>query len=285
MNILITGSNGQLGCEFKALAPTYPELCFFFTDSASLDICNEEAVRDYVSTHAIDVIVNCAAYTAVDAAEDNAVDCDKVNHSAVAHIAKIAEEFNAAVVHFSTDYVFDGSKSEPYTEEDPTSAKAIYGITKVASERVVLAKCSQAMVVRTSWLYSSFGHNFVKTVLKQLQSRGTMGVVYDQVGSPTYAGDLAIFVLKALQLGLKPGVYHYSNEGVCSWYDFAKAIQRLAKLEGEIYPILSEEYPTKAPRPSYSVLNTSKVKEAYSIKIPYWVDSLEKCIEKIKNNK
>ena len=285
MNILITGSQGQLGSEFRELASSYPNYDFFFTDSSSLNICNEEAVNEYMIAHCIDVVINCAAYTAVDAAEENVVDCDKVNHAAVAHLAKSAEKHGARLIHFSTDYVFDGSKSEPYTEEDPTSAKAIYGITKLASERVVLAKCSQAMVIRTSWVYSSYGQNFVKTVIKQIETRGAMGVVYDQIGTPTYAQDLAEFVLSSLDSALVPGIYHYSNEGVCSWYDFAKAVQRIARLEGEIYPILSAEYPTNAPRPSYSVLDKSKVKTTFNIKIPYWVDSLEKCVLKIINNK
>lgn len=284
MNILITGANGQLGSEFKHLSTNYPKYHFFFTDSENLDICNEEQIEEFISSHKISFIINCAAYTAVDKAEDNAVDCDKVNHAGVSILAKVAEKYEAGIIHFSTDYVFDGSKNTPYTEEDPTSARAIYGITKLASERIVMAKCSKAIVIRTSWLYSTYGHNFVKTVLKQLDVRGSMGVVFDQVGTPTYARDLARTVLKILEGDLIPGLYHYSNEGLCSWFDFAKMVQRLAKKEGEIYPIHSEEYPSKAPRPAYSVLDKTKIKKTYNIKIPYWVDSLEECIRKIIND-
>jgi len=284
MNILITGANGQLGSEFRELSPLYSSYNFFFAGCDSLNICEVEAVREYISAHNIDFIINCAAYTAVDAAEENPVDCDKVNHTAVSNLAKVADEYDAGLIHFSTDYVFDGSKNTPYTEEDPTSARAIYGITKLASERVALAKCNKAMVIRTSWVYSFYGHNFVKTVLKQLQLRGSMGVVYDQIGTPTYAKDLAKFVLNALSTDFIPGLYHYSNEGVCSWFDFAKMVQRFAGLKGEIYPIHSDQYPAKAPRPAYSVLDKTKVKDTYNIKIPYWVDSLEECIQRIQND-
>ena len=284
MNILVTGAGGQLGCEFRYLAEGYPGYNLMFKNSQELDITNAEQVDILLTEHNFDCIINCAAYTAVDKAEDEAVACDKVNHAGVAILANAAQTIGARLIHFSTDYVFDGTKGTPYTEEDPTSARVIYGITKLASERVTLAKCKQTMVIRTSWLYSSFGHNFVKTVFKHLSGSGKMRVVYDQVGTPTYARDLARFVLDSLQKGFIPGLYHYSNEGVCSWYDFAKMIQRIAGLEGHVSPILTEEYPTRAIRPFYSVLDKTKIKETYHVEIPYWVDSLEECIADIQKD-
>lgn len=282
MNILITGSEGQLGSEFKDLSNDYPHFNFIFTNRNNLDITNELEVSQFVSNIEIDYIINCAAYTAVDRAEEDAVNCDKINHAGASYLAKAAQEKNAYFIHFSTDYVFDGTKGTPYTEEDHTSARVTYGVTKLASERVALAKCKQSMIIRTSWLYSSFRQNFVKTVLKHLNASGKMRVVYDQIGSPTYARDLARFVLDRIVKGeVVPGLYHYSNEGTCSWYDFAKMVQRLSKVEGEITPILTREYPTAAERPHYSVLDKTKIKETYNISIPYWVDSLEDCIRKI----
>lgn len=284
-NILVTGAGGQLGSELRALAKDSSTHHFLFTDFETLDIRDKEKVAEFITDNSINLIINCAAYTAVDLAEENPVDCDKLNHAAVADLAELAEQNRAGLIHFSTDYVFDGTNHKPYTENDPTSAKSTYGITKLASERVVLAKCSKAMVIRTSWLYSSYGNNFVKTVLKVLGTEGTMRVVADQVGTPTLASDLAKAVITILNKGIVPGIYHYSNEGACSWYDFAKMVQRFAKIEGTISPISSDEYPVKAARPHYSVLNKSKIKETFGIEIPFWVDSLELCLEKIiKNN-
>lgn len=281
MNILVTGAGGQLGCEFRYLAENYPNYNFVFKNSKELDICSAQQVELFMAENAINCIINCAAYTAVDKAEDDPVTCDKINHAGTAILANAAQAVGASLVHFSTDYVFDGTKGTPYTEEDSTSARVIYGITKLASERVALAKCKQTMVIRTSWLYSSFKHNFVKTVIKHLTASGKMSVVYDQVGTPTYARDLARFVLDALGGEFVHGLYHYSNEGVCSWYDFAKMIQRIAGLDGDIQPILTQEYPTRAVRPIYSVLDKAKVKETFQTAIPYWVDSLEECIAEI----
>lgn len=281
MNILITGADGQLGAEFRDLSKHYSTYNFLFTNHHDLDICNEGAVKDFLVGNSVNFIINCAAYTAVDKAEDDAVDCDKINHAGIANLALAASNAEAKLIHFSTDYVFDGTKCLPYTEEDHTSARTIYGITKLAGERVALAKCKETMIIRTSWLYSSFKHNFVKTVMNCLTNKGQMNVVCDQLGTPTYARDLAQFVLDQVHKEIVPGVYHYSNEGTCSWFDFAKMIQRFANLPGSIQPILTSEYPTLAKRPAYSVLDKSKIKETYNISIPYWVDSLEECINKI----
>lgn len=283
MNILITGADGQLGCEFQSLAKNYPDINFIFTNRQKLDITNEIEVSQFIASINIDYIINCAAYTAVDNAEEDVVNCDRINHAGASYLAKAASDNNAGFIHFSTDYVFDGTKGAPYTEDDPTSARVVYGVTKLASERVALARCKQTMIIRTSWLFSSFGNNFVKTVLKHLKASGKMRVVYDQIGSPTYAKDLAHFVINQIEKGIVPGLYNYSNEGTCSWYDFAKLIQRFSKIKGEIIPILSREYPTLAERPHYSVLDKTKIKETYNISIPYWVDSLEECINNISN--
>ena len=278
-NILITGANGQLGNEMRVLSAENPEYTYFFTDVAELDICNEQAVLDFVKANNIHVIVNCAAYTAVDNAEDNVELCTKLNADAVGYLAKAAEANGAEFIQISTDYVFDGTAHIPYQETEPTCPNSVYGSTKLAGEQNALSLCSRSMVIRTAWLYSTFGNNFVKTMIRLGKERDTLGVIFDQVGTPTYARDLARAIFAAIRQGVVPGVYHFSNEGVCSWYDFTKAIHRLTGITTCcVKPLHTEEYPTPAKRPHYSVLDKTKIKNMYGIEIPYWEDSLKECI-------
>ena len=278
-NVLITGANGQLGNEMRVLSVENPEYTYFFTDVAELDICNEQAVLDFVKANNIHVIVNCAAYTAVDNAEDNVELCTKLNADAVGYLAKAAEANGAELIQISTDYVFDGTAHIPYQETEPTCPNSVYGKTKLAGEQNALSLCSRSMVIRTAWLYSTFGNNFVKTMIRLGKERDSLGVIFDQVGTPTYARDLARAIFTAIRQGVVPGVYHFSNEGVCSWYDFTKAIHRLAGINTcSVKPLHTSEYSTKAKRPHYSVLDKTKIKETYHIEIPYWMDSLQSCI-------
>ena len=282
-NVLITGANGQLGNEMRVLSAENPEYTYFFTDVAELDICNEQAVLDFVKANNIHVIVNCAAYTAVDNAEDNVELCTKLNADAVGYLAKAAEGNGAEFIQISTDYVFDGTAHIPYQETEPTCPNSVYGKTKLAGEQNALSLCSRSMVIRTAWLYSTFGNNFVKTMIRLGKERDSLGVIFDQVGTPTYARDLARAIFAAIRQGVVPGVYHFSNEGVCSWYDFTKAIHRLAGINTcSVKPLHTSEYPTKAMRPHYSVLDKTKIKETYHIEIPYWMDSLQSCIAELE---
>ena len=281
-NILITGANGQLGNEMRVLSAEYPEYCYFFTDVEELNICNEQAVMDYVEDHQIHVIVNCAAYTAVDKAEEDVELCTKLNADAVGYLAKAAEVFGAEFIQISTDYVFDGTAHTPYRETEPTCPNSVYGSTKLAGEQNALTLCTRSMVIRTAWLYSTFGNNFVKTMIRLGRERDSLGVIFDQVGTPTYARDLARAIFAAIRQGVTPGIYHFSNEGVCSWYDFTKAIHRLAGITTcNVKPLHTSEYPTKAKRPHYSVLDKTKIKEVYHVEIPYWEESLKECISKL----
>ena len=285
MNILITGANGQLGNEMRMLSAEHPLHTYFFTDVQELDICDAEAVKAFVKDNRIDVIVNCAAYTAVDKAEDNAELCDKLNHLAPGYLAEAAESCGAALVQISTDYVFDGTAHVPYTEEAPTCPNSVYGRTKLAGEQEVMNRCTRAMIIRTAWLYSTFGNNFVKTMIRLGRERGTLGVVFDQIGTPTYAGDLARAIYTAIEQGIVPGIYHFSNEGVCSWYDFTLAIHRLAGITTcQVSPLHTDEYPAKAPRPHYSVLDKTKIKKTYGIGIPHWETSLAECVKRLIEN-
>lgn len=282
-NILITGANGQLGSEMRMLSEKNPEYTYFFTDVAELDICDEQAVMEFVTTNDINVIVNCAAYTAVDKAEENEAFCLKLNADAVGYLAKAAETNQAEFIQISTDYVFDGTAHIPYTETEPTCPNSVYGSTKLAGEQNALLLCTRSMVIRTAWLYSTFGNNFVKTMIRLGKERDVLGVIFDQVGTPTYARDLAIAIFAAIRQGVVPGVYHFSNEGVCSWFDFTKAIHRLAGITScQVKPLHTEEYPTPAKRPHYSVLDKTKIKNTYSIEIPYWMDSLQSCITELE---
>ena len=281
-NVLITGANGQLGNEMRVLSAEHPEYTYFFTDVEELDICNEQAVMEFVQANDIHVIVNCAAYTAVDKAEENVELCTKLNADAVGYLAKAAEACGAEFIQISTDYVFDGTAHVPYRESASTCPNSVYGHTKLAGEQNALTLCSRSMVIRTAWLYSTFGNNFVKTMIRLGRERDSLGVIFDQVGAPTYARDLARTIFEAICQGVVPGVYHFSNEGVCSWYDFTKAIHRLAGItDCKVKPLHTEEYPTLAKRPHYSVLDKTKIKETYSIEIPYWMDSLQVCISEM----
>ena len=281
-NILITGANGQLGNEMRVLSAEYPEYSYFFTDVEELNICNEQAVMDYVEDHQIHVIVNCAAYTAVDKAEEDVELCTKLNADAVGYLAKAAEPNGAEIIQISPDYVFDGTAHIPYQETEPTCPNSVYGSTKLAGEQNALTLCTRSMVIRTAWLYSTFGNNFVKTMIRLGRERDSLGVIFDQVGTPTYARDLARAIFAAIRQGVTPGIYHFSNEGVCSWYDFTKAIHRLAGITTcNVKPLHTSEYPTKAKRPHYSVLDKTKIKEVYHVEIPYWEESLKECISKL----
>ena len=281
-NILITGANGQLGNEMRVLSEENKEYTYFFTDVAELDICNEQAVMDFVKANDIHVIVNCAAYTAVDKAEENIEFCTKLNADAVGYLAKAAEANQAEFIQISTDYVFDGTAHTPYRETEPTCPNSVYGSTKLAGEQNALTLCSRSMVIRTAWLYSTFGNNFVKTMIRLGKERDSLGVIFDQIGTPTYARDLACAIYAAIRQGVTPGVYHFSNEGVCSWYDFTKAIHRLAGIKDcKVNPLHTEEYPTPAKRPHYSVLDKTKIKATYGIEIPYWMDSLQACVSEL----
>jgi dTDP-4-dehydrorhamnose reductase len=279
MNILITGSKGQLGNELQVLAKEYNDYTYFFTDIEELDICDEQAVRAYVADRKIDVIVNCAAYTAVDNAEDNKDLCDKLNNIAPGYLARAAQSHGAAIIHVSTDYVFDGTKHTPYTEKDAPCPTSVYGMTKLAGEENVLKNCEKAVIVRTAWLYSAYGNNFVKTMIRLGRERDTLGVVFDQIGTPTYAQDLAHAIYTIINKGIIRGIYHFSNEGVCSWYDFTINIHRLAGVTGcTVKPLHTIDYPTKAARPYYSVLDKTKIKKVYDIEILHWEESLRRMI-------
>ena len=284
MNILLTGCNGQLGNEIQLLEKDYGQHRFFNTDVAELDITNQLAVADFVGRNGIDGIINCAAYTAVDKAEDNKELCTTLNTVAPAYLAAAVEKRGGWIVQVSTDYVFNGKAHKPYMETDTPSPDSVYGSTKLAGELGVQKFCKRAMVIRTAWLYSTFGNNFVKTMIRLGKERAELGVVFDQIGTPTYAGDLAKAIMTAVEKGIKPGVYHFSNEGVTSWYDFTKAIHRIAGITTcKVRPIHTSEYPTPANRPHFSVLDKTKIKETYDMEIPYWEESLQKCIERLND--
>ena len=284
MNILLTGCNGQLGNEIQLLEKDYGQHRFFNTDVAELDITNQLAVADFVGRNEIDGIINCAAYTAVDKAEDNKELCTTLNTVAPAYLAAAVEKRGGWIVQVSTDYVFNGKAHKPYVETDTPSPDSVYGSTKLAGELGVQKFCKRAMVIRTAWLYSTFGNNFVKTMIRLGKEKAELGVVFDQIGTPTYAADLAQAIMTAVEKGIKPGVYHFSNEGVTSWYDFTKAIHRIAGITTcKVRPIHTSEYPTPANRPHFSVLDKTKIKETYDMEIPYWEESLHKCIERLKD--
>lgn len=285
-NILVTGANGQLGREIKSILLGDNRFNTFFTDVAELDITDCHAINCFVKENKIDIIVNCAAYTAVDKAEDDIDFCAKLNITAVRNLAKCAIINEAKIIHISTDYVFDGYKFCPYTETDSTSPKSVYGTTKLEGEQILRAIAPDSIIIRTSWLYSPHGNNFVKTMIRLGREKDMLNVVCDQIGTPTSATDLATAIVTIMVTDChKNGIFHFSNEGAISWYDFAKAIHRIAGIDScNIQPILSEEYPTKAVRPFYSVLNKRKIKNSYGITIPYWEESLVKCIKTIEND-
>ncbi len=278
--ILITGSHGQLGNEMQQAAVRFPQFNYIFTDVEELDICDKTSLDAFVKAHKVNVIVNCAAYTAVDKAEDDVELCYKINADAVRNIGEVATANNLKVIHVSTDYVFDGTNYMPYTEDQPVCPATVYGKSKLAGEQALMASCKESVIIRTAWLYSSFGNNFVKTMLKLGSERDSLNVIFDQVGTPTYAADLADTILKIISHEtFNPGIYHFSDEGVCSWYDFTKTIHRIAEITCDVHPIETKDYPARTPRPHYSVLNKAKIKAAYEITIPHWEESLEKCIK------
>lgn len=284
MKLLITGSNGQLGNEIRVISSNFPQHQFFFTDVAELDITDIAAIENFVSAYKIDAIINCAAYTAVDKAEDDVDLCYKINRDAAKNLGKVAQKFGLKMIHVSTDYVFDGTNHIPYTEEMPVKPLGVYGQSKLEGEQVLQQNCADAVIVRTSWLYSSFGNNFVKTMLKLGSERDELNVIFDQVGTPTYAGDLADALLKIISSEkIIPGIYHFSDEGVCSWYDFTKAIHKIAQIHCNVKPIESKDFPAKVTRPHYSVLNKAKIKSTYGIQIPHWEESLIKCVAILLN--
>ncbi len=282
MNILITGCNGQLGNEMQLLEKEYSQHQWFNTDVAELDITNQDAIELFVTENKIDGIVNCAAYTAVDKAEDNEELCTKLNAEAPAYLAHVMGQRGGWMIQISTDYVFDGTKHTPYVEDDDTCPNSVYGRTKLVGELNVQKLCEHSMIIRTAWLYSTFGNNFVKTMIRLGKEKSELGVIFDQIGTPTYARDLAVAIMTAIDKGIVPGVYHFSNEGVISWYDFTKAIHRIAGITAcHVRPLHTAEYPTPANRPHYSVLDKTKIKQTYGIEIPYWEESLKDCIEKL----
>ena len=281
--LLVTGANGQLGRELQAIAAQGAPYRFLFTDADTLDIGDREAVRVFLEKHPADYIINCAAYTAVDRAEDEPELCYRINRDAVGHLAEAAARTNARVIHISTDYVFDGTNHVPYREDDPVAPESVYGRSKYEGERLLQAACPESVILRTAWLYSASGRNFVKTMLQLAAGQEEIRVVADQIGTPTYAGDLAGAILAVIDRAeagaFRPGIYHYSNEGVCSWYDFAFFILQGAGMSRcRVVPIETGEFPARAHRPAYSVLNKGKIKKDYSLVIPHWKTSLEKCL-------
>ena len=288
MKILITGAKGQLGNELKLLGKKYPDFQLTFTDVEELDITDMQAVSAFFDKLHPDVVVNCAAYTAVDKAEQEPDLALKINALAVRNLSNACGEFNALLIHISTDYIFNGKGYRPYVETDTPEPVSSYARSKYAGETQMLSSCRNGIILRTSWLYSAFGNNFVKTILKYGKERGNLNVVYDQIGCPSYAKDLAAAILEIIpKLTDHEGVeiFHYTNEGVASWYDFAKAIIEFSGIKCLINPVETKDYPLPAERPFYSVLNKAKFKERFGIEIPYWRDSLEDCINRLISEK
>lgn len=283
-NILVTGANGQLGNEMRRLAEKTTSNRYIFTDIAELDITNLQAVRHCMTENQVTIVVNCAAYTNVDKAEDDFETADLINRKAVENLAIACKETEAVLIHVSTDYVFQGDRNLPCREDEPTNPLGVYGRTKLAGEQAIEQIGGKYLIFRTAWLYSSFGNNFVKTMRRLTSEREQLSVVFDQVGSPTYAGDLAMLIwhiIKEEKYNQHRGIYHFSNEGVCSWYDFAKEIASLSGKECDIRPCHSDEFPSKVKRPAFSVLDKTKVKKDFGYVVPYWKDSLIKCINEL----
>ena len=279
-NILVTGSNGQVGSEIKELSKDYP-YNFFFTTRNDLDITSKDDIRNFCKTNNINVIINCAAYTAVDKAQTDEINADLVNRKAVKKLSIVAKELNIKLIHISTDYVFDGKNFKPYVEEFQTNPQSVYGKTKLDGENELLnINPINSIIIRTSWVYSYYGNNFVKTMIRLGKEKEELGVIFDQVGTPTYAAHLAKTILNIIPQikNYKVEIYNYSNEGVLSWYDFAKEIMKMAKIDCKINPIETYQYPTPAKRPHFSLLNKSKIKQKFNIEIPYWKDGLDDCL-------
>jgi dTDP-4-dehydrorhamnose reductase len=291
MKILVTGAKGQLGQSIREESEKFPEFEMVYTDIEELDICKPTAITNLFAIEKPDLVVNCAAYTAVDKAETDREMALKINHDAPENLAKACKNIAAKLIHISTDYVFDGEKARAYNEEDKVNPQSVYGITKLEGEQAVQLSGASAVIIRTSWLYSAYGNNFVKTMIRLGNEKESLNIVADQVGTPTYANDLALAILSIAKMtSEKPesfvsGIYHYSNEGVASWYDFTKAIfEFLPQIKCEVFPIDTKKYPTPAKRPAYSVLDKSKIKAIFGISIPYWRESLKKCITKLNDN-
>jgi dTDP-4-dehydrorhamnose reductase len=284
MKILVTGANGQLGSELRLLESKNPSVNMHFTDVADLDITDMHAVSLYFDNLRPDAVINCAAYTAVDKAEQEQDLAMKINSLAVRNLSNACGEFGSMLVHISTDYIFNGKGHRPYSETDTPDPVSSYARSKYAGETQMLSSCKNGLIIRTSWLYSVFGHNFVKTIMKYGRERGSLNVVYDQIGSPTNAADLASAVMQIIpQCGSHEGVdiFHYADEGIASWYDFALAIVGFAGIDCRINPIETKDYPLPAARPFYSVLNKTRIKETFSLTIPYWRDSLKTCVDSL----
>ena len=282
-NILVTGSNGQLGSEIKSISSDY-SYNFFFTDRNNIDITSKDSIKEFCKTNNINVIINCAAYTAVDKAQSDEINADLINRKAVKKLALVSQELNIKLIHISTDYVFDGKNFKPYCEEFQTNPQSIYGKTKLDGENELLdINPLNSIIIRTSWVYSYYGNNFVKTMLRLGKEKEELGVIFDQIGTPTYAKDLAKIILDIVPQidNQKVEIYNYSNEGVLSWYDFAKEIMKMAKLNCKINPIETYQYPTPAKRPHFSLLNKNKIKSTFNIEIPYWKDGLDDCLRRL----
>lgn len=282
--ILVIGSEGQLGQEVKSLHKNFELAQFSFTSLESLDVTDSAKLEETILSKSFDYIINCTAYTAVDKAESETELAYKINSDALTIIGRTSSNIGAKVIQVSTDYVFDGTAHQPYCETDPTSPQSVYGASKLDGEQKLMNNNPESIIIRTSWLYSSYGNNFVKTMIRLGTEREELGVIFDQIGTPTYAGDLAETILHIIKTDIDAsipftsGIYHYSNEGVASWYDFTLAIHREKEITCKVKPIETKDYPTPAPRPNYSVLNKSKIKKQYNIEIPYWLDSLNKCL-------
>lgn len=286
MNVLVTGCYGQLGTEMRKIAVSDSLNQWHFTDIDTLDICDRNAVERFFTEHNIDICVNCAAYTAVDKAEDEPDLAEKVNVTASKILAESCKEHQCLLIHVSTDYVFDGNGDRPYREDDPTGPTSVYGNTKLEGEKAIQETGCRYCIVRTAWLYSSVGKNFVKTMLQLSETRNSINVVCDQQGTPTWAGDLAdaiMHLINRYRMDSVQEIFHFTNEGITTWNEFAEAIFEIAEKPCKVNPISTDQYPTKATRPAYSVLDKSKIKQTLGIEIPFWKDSLAKCIEELKN--
>ena len=282
-NVLVTGSSGQVGNEIKAISSDY-SYNFFFTDRNNIDITSKDSIKEFCKTNNINVIINCAAYTAVDKAQSDEINADLINRKAVKKLALVSQELNIKLIHISTDYVFDGKNFKPYCEEFQTNPQSIYGKTKLDGENEMRdINPKNSIIIRTSWIYSYYGNNFVKTMLRLGKEKEELGVIFDQIGTPTYAKDLAKTILDIVPQieNHKVEIYNYSNEGVLSWYDFAKEIMKMAKLNCKINPIETYQYPTPAKRPHFSLLNKNKIKSTFNIEIPYWKDGLDDCLRRL----
>lgn len=283
MNILVIGASGQLGQELRVVAEGSAQH-YTFASRSELDVTDQLAIRHFVQDHHIDTIINCSAYTAVDRAEDEPEEADCINHQAVAALAALAKAQGLYLIHISTDYVFAGDSHRPITEEETPRPQSVYGRTKLLGEDAIRRAGCRALILRTSWLYSTYGANFLKTMCRLMQERQELSIVFDQIGTPTYARDLARFIVSYLEQdkdSRQEGTYHFSDEGVASWYDFAEAIRHRMGYSCQLHPIRSEQYPTKATRPSYSVLDKAKLKRDFGITLPHWQTSLEDCLNQL----